>query len=74
MRVLIADDHALIRAGLRALLLNIPGIHEVLEAGDGHEAVQIVARHKPEVVLMDIAMPGMNGLQAMSHLRENVPT
>ena len=73
MRVLIADDHALIRAGLRALLQNVSVIHEVFEAGDGHEALEMAVLHRPEVILMDIAMPGMNGLQAMSHIRESNP-
>ncbi|MEA2722433.1 MAG: hypothetical protein QOH59_204 [Gemmatimonadales bacterium] len=71
MQVLIADDHRLIRAGMRALLSNIPGIHGVLEAGSGSEALDIVARHRPEVALMDIAMPGMSGLEALSHIRQS---
>ena len=73
MRVLLADDHALIRAGLRALLLTMPGVGEVYEAGDGAEALTELAQHDPDVVLMDIAMPGMNGLQAMARIREVCP-
>jgi DNA-binding NarL/FixJ family response regulator len=71
MRVVIADDHAMVRAGLRALLLSIPGVREVLEASDADEAIQVVAGHKPDVILMDITMPGMNGLQAMSRILAN---
>ncbi len=64
IRVLIADDHALVRAGIRALLERMPGIEVVAEAGDGAEARQLIPRHRPHVVLMDITMPGLNGLDA----------
>jgi DNA-binding NarL/FixJ family response regulator len=68
IRVLIADDHALVRAGFHALLSGIPGIEVVGEAGDGREAVQWVERDPPDVVLMDISMPGLNGLDAASRV------
>lgn len=64
IRVLLVDDQALVRAGLRALLDSEDGIEVVAEAGDGAEAVRAVAEHRPDVVLMDIRMPGMDGLEA----------
>jgi len=64
IRVLLVDDQALVRAGLRALLDSEPGIEVVAEAGDGAQAVSAVAEHRPDVVLMDIRMPGMDGLEA----------
>jgi DNA-binding NarL/FixJ family response regulator len=64
MRLLLADDHALVRGGLRALLAEIPEITEVLEAADGHDVLAEVVLHHPDVVLMDIAMPRLNGIDA----------
>ncbi len=64
IRVLLADDHTLVRAGLRSLLQDVEGVEVVAEAADGREALELIARHRPDVVLMDIAMPGMNGLEA----------
>lgn len=68
IRVLLADDHTLMRAALRALLLAIPGVEVVGEAGDGHEALQRIIELQPDVVLLDIAMPRMNGLQVAQHV------
>lgn len=62
--VLLADDQALVRAGFRALLDSTPDIHVVAEASDGQEAVRAVRRDRPDVVLMDIRMPGADGLTA----------
>lgn len=70
IRVLIADDHALVRAGIRSLLEKLPGILVVAEAGDGREVLRLVAQHQPQVVLMDIAMPNLNGLDATRQLIE----
>jgi DNA-binding NarL/FixJ family response regulator len=64
IRVVLADDQALVRAGFRALLDAQEGIEVVGEATDGEEAVQLAARHRPDIVLMDIRMPGVDGLQA----------
>ena len=72
-RVLLADDHPLVRASLRALLAQLPEVAEVIEASDGLEAVGAVARHRPDIVLMDISMPGMNGLDAMSQILNDAP-
>jgi DNA-binding NarL/FixJ family response regulator len=64
IRVLIADDQALVRAGFRALLDSAPDITVVAEAGDGREAVRLAAAVRPDVVLMDIRMPVLDGLEA----------
>ena len=61
IRVVLADDHTLVRAGLRALLHIMEGIDVVAEASDGHEALDLIGTYQPDVVLMDIAMPGLKG-------------
>jgi len=73
MRVLLADDHILVRAGLRALLTQLPMVSEIYEAGDGREAIAIVHEKHPDVTLMDIAMPIMNGFEAMSRILKEKP-
>ncbi|MDZ8051707.1 MAG: response regulator [Aulosira sp. ZfuVER01] len=73
IRVLLADNHTLVRAGLRALLHTIQGIQVIAEAGDGREALHLIAKHQPDVVLMDIAMPEMNGLEAAAHVVKEFP-
>ena len=74
IRVVLADDHALVRAGIRALLNAMPGVEVVGEAGSGEEALALAARLQPQVVVMDIAMKGMNGLEATARLRELLPS
>jgi DNA-binding NarL/FixJ family response regulator len=64
LRILIADDHPIVRDGLRALLETTPGIELVGEAMTGDEAVEIARQLRPDVVLMDLAMPGRNGIEA----------
>ncbi|SNY62292.1 response regulator [Paractinoplanes atraurantiacus] len=73
IRVLIADDEPMIRAGLRAILTTAADIDVVGEAGDGHQAVELARRHRPEVAVLDIRMPGMNGIDALAELRRTVP-
>jgi DNA-binding NarL/FixJ family response regulator len=73
IRILLADDHTLLRAGLHALLQNLPGIVVVGEAGTGREALEMIRAHQPDVVLMDIAMPEMNGLEAAAAVAEEFP-
>jgi DNA-binding NarL/FixJ family response regulator len=73
MRVLLADDHALVRAGLRALIAALPFVTEVYEAADGREAIAVATAKHPDVVLMDIAMPVMNGFEAMSRILKDLP-
>ena len=70
IRVLLADDHALIRAGIRALLEKIEGIEVVAEASDGREALELAKQHAPDVFLTDIAMPGLNGLEAVARVKK----
>ena len=72
-RVLLADDHALVRVGIRSLLSTISGFDVVGEAGTGHEAVELADQLRPHVVLMDIAMPGISGLDATARLVERHP-
>ncbi|HWV47487.1 MAG TPA: response regulator transcription factor [Nitrospira sp.] len=74
LRVVIAEDHALVRAGMRALLQKIEGIEVVSDVGDGWEAVKSVQTDTPDLVLMDIAMPGLNGLDATSRIVRESPT
>jgi DNA-binding NarL/FixJ family response regulator len=73
-RVVLADDHVLIRAGLRALLHSLPNIEVVGEASDGHEAVEVIARHLPDVVIMDIGMPGLNGVDSTRRIVKQFPS
>ena len=74
IRILIADDHGLIRAGLRALLKDAPDLEVVGEAEDGISVLSLAAELKPDIVLMDISMPGMTGIEATQKLREISPT
>ncbi|MDQ0605229.1 YesN/AraC family two-component response regulator [Streptomyces canus] len=72
IRVLIADDEPMIRAGVRAVLATDPDIEVVAEAVDGHDAVELVRRHRPEVAVLDIRMPGINGIDAAAEIRNTV--
>jgi two-component system response regulator NreC len=75
IRVVIADDHHLVREGIRVLLEKAPDIEVVGEAGDGRETVALVERLMPDVLLMDISMPHVNGIQALQRLKQlNLPT
>ncbi len=73
IRVLIADDHAIVREGLRALLEVQPDIEVVGEATDGEEAVNKTVEIQPDIVLMDITMPGVNGLEATRQIKQRSP-
>ncbi len=73
IRVLLADDHALVRAGIRSLLEKMPRVQVVAEAGDGRRALELAREHGPQVVLMDIAMSEMNGLEATARLTKECP-
>jgi DNA-binding NarL/FixJ family response regulator len=74
VRVILADDHNLIRAGIRALLEQLSGVAVVAEATDGRELLQLVAALQPDIVLVDIAMPELNGLEATERLTKDFPT
>jgi DNA-binding NarL/FixJ family response regulator len=73
IRVLVADDQALVREGLMTLLQTTPGIEPVADATDGAEAVRLAARHRPDVVLMDLRMPNVDGVQATREIRAAQP-
>ena len=74
IRVVLADDHALVRAGMRSLLGTMTQVAVVGEAASGEEALELAERERPDVVLMDIAMKGMNGLEAAGRMRERNPS
>jgi DNA-binding NarL/FixJ family response regulator len=73
IKVLLADDHDLVREGTRELLEREEDLLVVAEAGDGEEAVRLAARHSPDVVLMDIAMPKLNGIEATKEIKDISP-
>lgn len=73
IRVILADDHALVRGGIRALLNTLPDVEVIAEANDGREALSLIEIHQPDIVLMDIAMSGMNGLEATLHAARDFP-
>jgi DNA-binding NarL/FixJ family response regulator len=73
IRVLLADDHELVRAGFRSLLQKLSEIEVVAEAEDGRDALRLIALHHPDIVLMDITMPGLNGLEATARIVKEFP-
>ncbi len=73
IRVLLADDHTLVRAGFRNMLQKIDSVEVVAEANNGREALALIDQHRPDVVLMDIAMPALNGLEAVTRASEDFP-
>jgi DNA-binding NarL/FixJ family response regulator len=73
IRVLLADDHKLVRAGIRALLQTVADVEIVAEAADGREALRLVAAHHPDLALMDITMPSLNGLDATVRIGRSFP-
>ncbi len=64
IRILLADDHTIVRKGLRMLLESHAGLQVVAEAADGRDAVALAEQHQPDIVVMDVAMPGLNGIEA----------
>jgi RNA polymerase sigma factor (sigma-70 family) len=73
LRILLADDHALVRAGVRALIGDMPGMEVVAETGDGLEALRLIGETKPDLALIDISMPGLNGLEVASRSAGEYP-
>ncbi|PRX47840.1 LuxR family two component transcriptional regulator [Prauserella shujinwangii] len=71
VRVVLADDQALVRAGFRVLLETEDGFDVVAEAGDGEEAVALARRHRPDIVVMDVRMPGVDGLAATRRITDD---
>jgi DNA-binding NarL/FixJ family response regulator len=73
IRILLADDHTLFRAGIRSLLQMRDDIEIVAETGDGQEAIRLVEAHRPDIVLLDILMPGLNGLDVAARIAGALP-
>jgi len=73
IRIVLAEDHTIVRAGIRALLENLAGVEVVGEAGDGREAIRLIETLHPDLVLMDIAMSGLNGLEATARIVKEFP-
>lgn len=73
IRIFIADDHGVMRAGLRAILENEPELEFVGEASNGEDALQLATQIQPEIVLMDIGMPGMDGIEVTRRLKKAAP-
>ncbi len=74
IRVLIVDDHTIVRSGLKLLLESVSGIHVVGEAQNGHQAIEKTSLHQPDLILMDITMPGLDGLEATKLIKERWPS
>lgn len=74
IRILVVDDHAVVRAGIRALLAEVDNMEVVGEAGNGGEAVQLAEALRPDVILMDLVMPEIDGIQAIRQIQERRPS
>lgn len=68
IKVLIADDHTLFRAGIKLILDSIPDVKVIGEASNGYEAIELTAQTQPDLILLDIAMPGLSGLEAIGQI------
>lgn len=71
VRVVLAEDHTLFRAGIRSLLSDLPDLQVVAEAAEGREALRLIAEHQPDVALLDISLPGLNGLEVLARLAKD---
>jgi DNA-binding NarL/FixJ family response regulator len=73
--IILADDHELVRAGIRSILETFRHVRVVAETGDGKEALRLAGRHRPQLLLLDITLPGLNGLEVLARVRrEGIPT
>ena len=72
-RLLVADDHTIVREGIRALLADSPDLEIVGEAGDGREALRLAGELKPDLILLDLCMPGLNGTEAIPLIKRRLP-
>jgi two-component system, NarL family, response regulator NreC len=73
IRILLADDHAVVRHGFKMILSEQPDMEIVGEAGNGREAIELAGRLKPDIVVMDVAMPELNGIEATRRIADSVP-
>jgi DNA-binding NarL/FixJ family response regulator len=73
LRILLADDHALVRAGIRVLVESIPNVEVIGEAGNGNEALALIESTSPDIALLDMAMPGLNGLAVTEAISSKFP-
>lgn len=73
IRVLLIDDHALVRAGIHALLSGISGVEVVGEAATGEEALPLINALRPDIILLDLSMPGLSGFEVLAHTRKRFP-
>jgi DNA-binding NarL/FixJ family response regulator len=73
LRIVLADDHALVRAGFRALIERMPGMEVAGEAGNGKEALELIEKTQPEIALLDVEMPGLDGIKVTELLARDIP-
>ncbi len=73
IRIMLVDDHTLVRAGFRSLLESLPDVEIIAEANNGYDAIEMVKKLHPDLVLMDIAMPGINGLETTERIIKEFP-
>lgn len=73
VRVLLVEDHAIVRAGIAALLRRLPGVEIVAEAANGHEALRLITERHPTLVLTDIALPSLNGIEVLARISKAYP-
>ena len=73
IRVLLADDHALVRSGIRMILQTLDGVQVVADAQDGRAAIELVEALRPDIALLDISMPGLNGIETAARIRSRFP-
>ncbi len=73
MKIVLADDHAVVRKGIRAVLASLPGVDVVAEASDGREALALIEKHRPDLAVLDVTMPELNGLDVAARMPKSSP-